>query len=149
VTGIDVSPGQIQRAKERIPTARFLVGDVTQMEFPAGSFRAIVAFYMMNHIPSDAHAAVYRKVATWLDGDGLFIANLPVRGGADGIEEEWLGVPMFFASLDVEQNLRAIQEAGLEILDSRLIPEIEVDPDEGTSEPQEWQWIVAKRGVTS
>lgn len=149
LTGIDLSPGQIQRAQERIPTATFLVGDVTQTEFPAASFRAIVAFYMMNHIPTDAHSTVYRNVANWLDADGLFIANLPVRGGADGIEEGWLGVPMFFASLDVEQNLRAIQAAGLEIVDSQLISEIEVDPDEGTSEPQEWQWIVAKRGVTS
>lgn len=56
---------------------------------------------------------------------------------------------MFFASLDEEQNLRVIQEAGLEIVDSQRISEVEVHPDEGSSEPQEWQWIVAKRRVAS
>lgn len=82
--GIELSRGQIERARERIPTATFLVGDVTRIEFPDASFRGIVAFYVMNHVPSEEHARVYRRVAAWLDADGVFIANLPPRGGADG-----------------------------------------------------------------
>jgi len=146
VTGIDLSARQIERARERIPTGRFLVGVVTGIDLPPGSFRAIVAFYMMNHIPSGEHASVYQRVAAWLEPGGLLIANLPISGGGDGVEDPWLGVPMFFASLDAKENLRLIRTAGLEVVDSVLISEIEVDPDDESSrEQEEWQWVVARR----
>jgi SAM-dependent methyltransferase len=146
VTAIDLSAHQIERAQGRIPSARFLVGDVTRIDLPPATFRAIVAFYVMNQIPSGDHATVYQRVASWLEPGGLFIANLPVAGGGDGVEDPWLGVPMFFASLDAEENLSLIRAAALHVVDSELISEIEVDPDDETStEEGEWQWVVARR----
>jgi SAM-dependent methyltransferase len=149
LTGIDLSAHQVERARERLPWARFLVGDVTRIELSPASFRAIVAYYVMNHIPCREHAGVYRQVATWLQPGRVFITNLPVSGGGDGVEDPWLGVPMFFASLDAKENLRLIRAAGLEVVDAVVISEIEADPDdESSTEQGEWQWVVARRQGT-
>jgi hypothetical protein len=126
--------------------ARFLVGDVTRIGLQPASFRAIVAYYVMNHIPCGGHGSVYRRVASWLEPGGLFIVNMPISGGGDGVGDRWLGVPMFFASLDAEENLSLIRAAGLEVVDSELVSEVEVDPhDESSTEQAEWQWVVARR----
>jgi SAM-dependent methyltransferase len=149
VTGIDLSSGQIVRARERIPTATFLVGDVTEIEFEPGSFGGIVAFYMMNHLPAEAHASVYRRVADWLRPGGVFIANLPMSDAGDGVEKGWLGVPMFFSSVGGRVNLELLRAAGLDVVDVQVISEVEVDPDDGSSEEHDWQWIVARgKGTT-
>ena len=149
VTGIDLSARQIERARKRIPSATFLVGDVMSIDLPPASFLAIVALYVMNHIPSGEHASVYRRVAAWLEPDGVFIANLPASGGGDGVEDPWLGVPMFFASLNATENLALIRAAGLEIVDSVFISEIEVDPDDRSSADEgEWHWVMARRQGT-
>jgi SAM-dependent methyltransferase len=150
VTAIDLSARQVERARARIPSATFLVGDVTRIDLPPASFGAVVAFYMMNHIPCGEHAGVYQRVAAWLEPGGLFITNLPVTGEGDGVEDPWLGVPMFFASLDKKENLSLIRAAGLEVVDSVLISEIEVGPDdESPSEQGAWQWVVARRQGTA
>jgi hypothetical protein len=53
---------------------------------------------------------------------------------------------MFFASLDEKENLRLIRSSGLQVVDSVLISEIEVDhDDESLTEQGEWQWVVARR----
>jgi SAM-dependent methyltransferase len=143
LTGMDLSPRQIERARKRIPSARFTVGDVTTVDLPPTAFAAIVAFYVMGHVASRDHAEVYTRIATWLEPGGTFVANLPISGGGDGIEDGYLGVRMFFASLDADENLGLIQGAGLELVDATIITEVEADPDDGSSAVAAWQWIVA------
>jgi SAM-dependent methyltransferase len=145
LTGIDLSPRQIERARRRIPSASFSVGDVATVDLPPSAFAAIVAFYVMGHVASRDHAEVYARIATWLEPGGTFVANLPISGGSDGIEDGYLGVRMFFASFGAEENLRLIQEAGLELIDATIIDEVEVDPDDGSRATGTWQWVVATR----
>ena len=40
-TGVDLSPVQIERARERIPNGRFLVADVTRLELEPESLEAL------------------------------------------------------------------------------------------------------------
>ncbi len=44
LTGVDISAEQVRRARERVPGARFLQADVTQIELEPGSFDAVVSF---------------------------------------------------------------------------------------------------------
>ena len=45
LTGIDISSNMIALAKKNVPTAKFVIADVMETEFPAGRFDAIVSFY--------------------------------------------------------------------------------------------------------
>jgi ubiquinone/menaquinone biosynthesis C-methylase UbiE len=51
VTGVDISPGQIARARKNVPNARFVVADITEVEFPPVSFDAVTAFFSIIHVP--------------------------------------------------------------------------------------------------
>jgi len=41
--GIDISPRQIERARERVPDATFRCADATELDLPEASFDAIVS----------------------------------------------------------------------------------------------------------
>jgi ubiquinone/menaquinone biosynthesis C-methylase UbiE len=49
--GIDISSEQVSRARRRVPNARFVHADITQVELEPSSFDAVVAFYVLNHVP--------------------------------------------------------------------------------------------------
>ena len=51
LTGVDISAEQVRRARERVPGARFVHADFTQIEFEPASFDAVVALYVFNHVP--------------------------------------------------------------------------------------------------
>ncbi|MDH7488260.1 MAG: class I SAM-dependent methyltransferase [Anaerolineae bacterium] len=43
VTGVDFSEAQIALARQNVPQARFVCADITQLDFPDGTFDAIVS----------------------------------------------------------------------------------------------------------
>ncbi len=51
VTGVDISPVQIRRARELVPEARFIRGDVAAVGFSPASFDAVVSFFALIHLP--------------------------------------------------------------------------------------------------
>jgi SAM-dependent methyltransferase len=48
-TGVDVSAAQLERARRNVPGAKFIHGDVTELDF-AEPFAAIAALYVMDHL---------------------------------------------------------------------------------------------------
>jgi ubiquinone/menaquinone biosynthesis C-methylase UbiE len=115
VVGIDFSPEQLRRAEAAVPGARFVQGDFSQLDFPAGSFDAVTAFYSITHVPRDEHAALFGRVVRWLRPDGLFLASLGARGSEDWTGE-WLGVEMFFSSHDAATNRQLLREVGFRLV---------------------------------
>ena len=128
VVGVDVSQEQLRRAREHAPAATFVQGDFARLDFPAGSFDAVVALFSIIHVPRAEHAGLFGRIARWLVPGGLFLASLSHRGGPDATDE-WLGVPMFFSGFDAETNRRLVREAGLELLVDELVFMREPDPD--------------------
>lgn len=75
VTGVDLSDTMIERARELVPGARFLRGDVTsvdEVDFDAASFDAVVSFYALIHLP----LADQQFVPEGTGGHTLFVATL-------------------------------------------------------------------------
>lgn len=60
VTGVDVSEVQVERARALGPDATFLRADVTDIDFPDGSFDAVVALYALIHMPLDRQPRLLR-----------------------------------------------------------------------------------------
>lgn len=142
LTGVDISGEQIRRARERVPGATFVHADVTEATFAPATFDAIVALFVLAHLPrTDIHALLPRA-GDWLRPGGWFLTTMGARGWGEHIEEDWLGVPMFFSSLDAEESRRLVESAGLEIAQDEVIAQREAG--HGTVE---FLWILARRPI--
>lgn len=82
VTAIDLSPRMVELARERGVDAR--VGDVQELPFEGGSFDAVVAAWMLYHVP-DLDGAI-AEVARVLRPGGIAVA---VTNGARDLAELW------------------------------------------------------------
>jgi ubiquinone/menaquinone biosynthesis C-methylase UbiE len=115
VVGVDVSPEQLRLARTAAPEVTFVEADFSELDFAAGAFDVVTAFYSFMHVPRDRHLELFGKVLRWLKPGGLFLASLSTIGGPNRTEN-WLGVEMFFSGFDAETNRRLVQEAGFELL---------------------------------
>lgn len=122
VTGVDLSPGQIQRARQLVPEAEFQVGDMTQVDFPDRAFDGICALYSIIHVPRETHPALYRSIAGWLKPGGLALLCLGAEEW-EGKEPYLEGVEMFWSHYGLDRNRALLQEAGLKEIDSGIVPD--------------------------
>ena len=76
VTGVDLSPVQIARARDLVPGATFICADMTTLTFPDESFEAIACLFALIHVPLSEQPALLGKVQHWLRPGGLFIATV-------------------------------------------------------------------------
>jgi SAM-dependent methyltransferase len=138
LTGVDLSEEQLRRARERVPEATFLQGDLTTIEFEPGSLDAVVAFYVFNHVPRELLPGIFGRIRTWLRPGGHFLAALGA-GDTEGWHGEWLGVPMFFSSHPPEVNSRLLREAGFELVRDEPVT---ISEPEGAAT---FHWLLARR----
>jgi cyclopropane fatty-acyl-phospholipid synthase-like methyltransferase len=138
LTGVDLSREQLRRARERLPGATLIHGDFATVELPPASFDAVVAFYVLNHLPQDEVGPLLVRVAGWLRPGGWFLASFPSSGNP-AWRGEWLGAEMFFDGLLPEANRRLTEEAGLEVVRDEF--ETMVEPEGEVR----WQWLLARR----
>jgi cyclopropane fatty-acyl-phospholipid synthase-like methyltransferase len=137
LTGVDISPRQVERAGAAIPEAEFIVADFTELELPEGSFDAVVAFYVFNHVPRDLLAPLLRRIHVWLVTRGRLLTAFGVSD-MEGWTGEWLGAQTFFSSFLPEVNSRLVREAGFTIERDEVIT---FDEPEG---PVSFQWVLAQ-----
>jgi SAM-dependent methyltransferase len=138
VTAVDLSGGQLALARQAAPAATFVHADVTQLDLPPESADAVVALYLFGHLPPATHAPLLRKIATWLKPGGFTTFSTPAWPG-DGVDDDWLGVPMYFGGLATEDTLAALAVAGLTVERAETLAEDE----DGTR--VEFLWITARK----
>lgn len=139
LVGVDISAEQVRRARERVPGAEFLHMDFTELELPEASFDAVVAFYVLNHVPQDELAPLLGRIARWLRPGGHLLAVFPARDDPGSVSE-WLGVEMYFAGFEPETNRRLVEQAGLAVVEDELEALVEPEHGEGM-----WQWVLARK----
>jgi len=122
VTGVDLSPVQISRARQLVPTAQFLCADMSTLEFAAGSFAAVVSFYTIIHVPLEEQPAIFKNIYRWLRPGGYLLATVG-SGAWTGTEDDWLGAPMYWSHADRATYVAWLEETGFEVLWTRFIPE--------------------------
>jgi SAM-dependent methyltransferase len=139
VTGIDISPEQIRRARHNVPDATFRVGDMTALEWPEASVDAVVAFYSLTHVPRDDQPALLRRIHDWLRPGGAFVASFGVEDDPGTVEADWLGVDMYFSHFSARRNRRLVGEAGLVVERADVL----VEPEDRFG--ARFLWVVARR----
>ena len=137
--GIDLSPVQVSLARECLPGRDFRTADLVTLELPESSRDAVIAAYVMGHIPVSDRDGLFGRISRWLRPHGWFCAAFPIgdRPGED-IEPNWLGAPMFFASLPWERESRLLQGAGFSI--DRAV----VMTDDEDGRPVAFRWVFAR-----
>ena len=126
VTGIDVSAEQIDRARRNVPTARLLQADLMHVEFDHRAFDAVAAFYVVDHLPRELHAALFRRLHGWLRPGGYLLFTIEPEA-EPGVVRDWLGTPMFFSQYDAPRTLELVRTAGFEIIHHAIESQLEGD----------------------
>jgi SAM-dependent methyltransferase len=137
VTGVDISPRQVERARATIPEAEFVCADFTELELQTASFDAVASFYVFNHVPRELLGPLLRNIHAWLVPGGWLLTAFGQTDNA-GWTGEFLGAPTFFSSYPPEVNSRLVREAAFEI------EEDEVVAWEGADTPECFQWVLAR-----
>lgn len=124
VTGIDLSPVQIERARRLVPGADFRCADMTKIDFPDGAFDAIICFYAIIHVPLPEQPPLFHAMHRWLKRGGWLLASAGSRAWT-GTEDDWLGAgaTMYWSHEGTETYLRWVEEAGFRLEWQRFIPE--------------------------
>jgi len=138
LTGVDISPKQIERARTAIPGGEFICADFTELELPAGSFDAVASFYAFHHAPRELLAPLLENIHGWLVPGGWLLtafgqSDLPAWTG------DWLGAPTYFSGYPAETNSRLVLDAGFAIERDEVVTFEELEG------PASFQWVLARR----
>jgi SAM-dependent methyltransferase len=141
VTGVDLSARQIELARAAVPEATFRQADMTDLDLPPASLDAVVAFYSITHVPRADLPGLLERIHGWLRPGGVLVATMGAQDSPDEVEEDWLGVPMFFSHHGAKRNRALVREAGFEI-DTAVIEE-----EPGDRHGALFLWVLARRPV--
>jgi cyclopropane fatty-acyl-phospholipid synthase-like methyltransferase len=137
--GIDISAEQLRHARALVPGAEFRHGDITAIGFNDESFDAVVSLYVFGHLPRAELPALLERIAGWLQPDGRLLATFG-RSGWEGVEDDFIGVPMFFGSYTDEDTLALLESAGFAAERTEVVPIVEPEGDAS------FLWVLAARG---
>ena len=138
VTGVDISPEQIRRARASVPEADFLVADMTALELEPESYDAVVSFYVFNHVPRELLPGLLADIHSWLVPGGFLLTAFGTSDN-EGWTGDFLGAPTFFSSFPPETNSRLVDGAGFVRVLDELVTFQEPEGD------ATFQWILAHR----
>jgi ubiquinone/menaquinone biosynthesis C-methylase UbiE len=121
VIGLDLSPEMIRQAKKRIPKAKFIVGDITKMDFPKESFDGVFAQASLLHIPKKLVPKVLGSIHKILRINGIFYLALKEGVGEKEVGEERLGriIKRFFSFFTKEEIEDFLIDAKFKVLNVR------------------------------
>ncbi len=136
--GVDISAHSIDLARQRVPSARFVVADMTTVDFPHATVDLVTAFYSVIHVPRQEHANLLRRIVGWLVPGGILILTMGAHED-EGMAKDWLGAPMFWSSWGTQKNKDLITQAGFELLSAQPVTDLEDDAE------VTHLWIVARR----
>jgi len=138
VTGVDISNAQIGLARQNVPQGKFIKEDLGSLDFPEGSFDAVVSFYTLEHLPRAQHAEMFLRIHDWLRPEGLLLFGYE-KGNRNDETIEWLGAPMFFSLFDPETIIGLVRDAGFEIVEADVESQLEQNRE------VHYLWILARR----
>ena len=117
VTGVDLSPVQVDRARALVPGARFVCADMGEATFEPGSFDVAVAFYSIINLPLADQPLLIARLSRWLVPGGALLAIVG-KVAWSGEEPNWRGVEgvrMYYSHASVATYRAWLGAAGFTI----------------------------------
>jgi len=116
VVGVDISRTQIALARDNVPTAELIHGDIMAQQFDDASFDAAAAFYAIFHLPREEQLALLRRLHRWIRPGGHLLATLPCSDHAGYTEPDFFGVTMYWSHYATTWYSDRLQELGFAVL---------------------------------
>ena len=138
--GIDVSPRQIDLARGLVPDGDFRCGDVLDQSFDDASFDAVIAFYVVTHVPRELWAGLFASIHRWLRPGGLLALNVPDRDSPGWLEQDFLGLGTtnWTNAYGAAATQEILAAHAFEVLEAKALADDDDSPDP-------WVWITARR----
>jgi len=141
VTGIDLSPAMIQRAKALVPGVEFEQGNMQSLAAPDHAYAGLTAFYCLIHIPPESLTPTLLELRRVLQPAGTLLLAFHLGEGSLHLDEWWgqkVNLDFFlFRSDQMAGHLRAANFEIEEIIERDPYPIIEY--------PSRRSYIFAKR----
>ena len=117
LTGIDTSPSLLAIARSRLPASKWLVADMRRLAL-GERFDGLLAWHSSFHLPPDAQRALFPRLAAHSKPGGHLMFT---SGEDEGIRiGEWMGEPLYHASLAPKEYRALLDENGFDLLEGRL-----------------------------
>jgi SAM-dependent methyltransferase len=137
--GVDISAVQIELARHHVPEASFLHADALDLEVAPGTLDAVVALYFFGHLPLSDQRELVGRVGLWLRDGGLLLATFGAGEPGEDVDQDWLGAPMYFASLGGDAYLPLLRDCGFEPLRDEVV--VQHEPGHGDIS---FHWVLAR-----
>lgn len=124
VRGIDVSATQIKLATKFCRGASYKRGDIQDLKRGEYRVEAVIALYVLFHIPRVKHLEILKIIASFLPKGGLLLISMGDRE-FEG-RHQMFGVSMWSSQYGTARNRQMIEQARLEI----LVEEVDVSGGE-------------------
>jgi SAM-dependent methyltransferase len=121
VTGVDTSEAMLRLAKRNVPDAQFLHGDILDAELKENFFDAVVAIFVLFHLPQDEHVRVFERVYSRLRPGGYFLVTLTKDSSAPHIKHDFFGTDMYWSKLGFSEYIDLLKGVGFEIVRERIV----------------------------
>ncbi len=139
LTGADISAVQIELARHHVPEASFVHVDAMELDVAAASVDGVLALHVLGHIPMHEQPGLIERIGTWLRPGGFLLATLGAGAAGEMVEDDWLGAPMFFASLDTHAYPLILKSVGFELLRDEVV--VQREPGHGEVA---FRWVLAR-----
>jgi SAM-dependent methyltransferase len=121
VTGVDTSERMLRLARSAVPEASFIHSDILDVELDPSSFDAVVAIFVLFHVPREEHGRLLGRVRSWLRPGGYFLATLTEEAEAPHTEDGFFGTRMYWSSLGLADYKELLLGLGFEIREERIV----------------------------
>jgi len=111
----------LDMSKVAVPDGRFICSDISDVRFGDASFDAVLAIFVLFHLPREEHAEIFRRVYSWLRPGGYFLATLTEFARPPYTKDDFFGMPMYWSCLGWDEYAERLQGVGFAILGGRII----------------------------
>jgi hypothetical protein len=98
-----------------------------------------VALFLFGHVPSGEQAGLIGRIGSWLRRDGFFLGTLGTGEPLEEVVDDWLGAPMYFASLGSDAYTPLLHGIGFELVRDEVVAQNE--PGHGEVR---FRWVLAR-----
>jgi SAM-dependent methyltransferase len=116
IVGVDISAFQVEQARQRVPKATIIHGDIMAQSFEPSSFDGVVSFYTLFHLPREQHRSLLGRIARWLSPGGHLLATVANSAHPGYTEDDFFGATMYWSHFQSEWYETALRDLGFCII---------------------------------
>jgi SAM-dependent methyltransferase len=121
VVGVDISPKMVELAKRNVPNGTFVCGDIMAADLVPMSFDAVVALYVIFHLPREEHESLFRHIYAWLRPGGYLLVTVSLSNEAPYIEEDFFGTQMYWSNFSESEYQALLTQIGFNLLEIKSV----------------------------